>query len=338
MNDVTIRQVGRPLSVPPGGTILDAALGAGIDYPHGCRSGNCGACKSRLIEGRVELRDHSTFALNEDERRQGLILACCARPVTGCVVAWLGDDADAPASPHRWLDCTVAAIDDVTHDIRRVRLTVVDGPPLDFAAGQYARVTFPGAPVRDYSMANRPGDPLIEFHIRRVLGGAASQRVATILRVGDPVRVEGPYGSSHLRPSHTGPILAIAGGSGLAPIKSIVETALGEGREQPIHVYFGVRTERDLYLVDHFEELSSRHRNLRFITVLSEQGTATRRRRGLVGDAVAADLPGLAGWKAYLAGPPAMVESAGRIIEERGLARADIHADIFFTPQEMSAA
>lgn len=338
MNHVTIRQVGRQVSVASGSTILETALEAGIDYPHGCRSGNCGACKSRLLEGRVELREHSAFALSEEERRQGLILACCAKPVTSCVVAWLGDDLDAPAYPHRRLDCTAAAIDDVTHDIRRVRLAVVGGPPLDFAAGQYARVRFPGAPVRDYSMANRPGEPLIEFHIRRVPGGAASERVATALRVGDPVRVEGPYGSSHLRRSHAGPILAIAGGSGLAPIKSIVETALGEGREQPIHIYFGVRAERDLYMVDRFEALASRHRNLRFVPVLSEQDAATHLRHGLVGDAVAADLPNLSGWKAYLAGPPAMVGSAGRIIEQRGLARVDIHADIFFTPQEAGAA
>ena len=108
-------------------------------------------------------------------------------------------------------------------------------------------------------MASLPKDPALEFHIRRVPGGAVSNFVGDKLQAGDDVRVEGPFGSSWLRDSHRGPILALAGGSGLAPIKSTVEQALASDMLQVIHLYFGVRDERDLYLEDHFERLAESH-------------------------------------------------------------------------------
>jgi CDP-4-dehydro-6-deoxyglucose reductase/ferredoxin-NAD(P)+ reductase (naphthalene dioxygenase ferredoxin-specific) len=205
-------------------------------------------------------------------------------------------------------------------------------------AGQYAQVSFPGAPARDYSMANMPGDTEIEFHIRRIPGGATSERVASALRVGDPVDVRGPLGSSFLRERHTGPILAVAGGSGLAPIKSIVETALARGLKQPIRLYFGVRRERDLYLVDHLKRLADTHGSLTFIQVLSEQRQSDCCRAGFVTDAIASDIQNFDGWKAYLAGPSSMIDAAGPLLIERGLRMEDMHADVFLTPQDISPA
>jgi CDP-4-dehydro-6-deoxyglucose reductase/ferredoxin-NAD(P)+ reductase (naphthalene dioxygenase ferredoxin-specific) len=152
--------------------------------------------------------------------------------------------------------------------------------------------------------------------------------------VGDGVQVEGPFGASWLRDAHTGPILAIAGGSGLAPIKSIVETALGNGHRQPIHLYVGIRDERDLYLEAHFAALASRHRNLRLVPVLSEPHASTRRRTGFVHEAVLADIGDVDGAKAYIAGPPVMVEAATRQLLARGMRRQDIHADAFYTEAE----
>mgnify|MGYP002780001606 CR=1 FL=1 len=335
--DVEIRSANRTISVPDGRTILEAALEAGIPYPHGCRSGRCGSCKSRLIAGEVDLLDHTRFALSEEEKSHGFILACRALPRTDVAVAWMGGDEEAADHPVRGLQCRVVSVEDATHDIKRIRLAVEDGGPLAFTAGQYARVTFPGAPARDYSMANWPDDPELEFHVRRVPGGAATERVHGRLRVGDPVRVEGPFGSSYLREKHAGPILCVAGGSGLAPIKSIVETALAQGLKQPIHLYFGARTERDLYLVDHFEGLEARHTNLTFTPVLSEAPPLRAWRTGWVTDAVAQDLKDLDGWKAYIAGPPGMVEAAMEVTRSRGLGPEDLHADIFFTPEEIAA-
>lgn len=226
--------------------------------------------------------------------------------------------------------CRVVGLEEPTADIRIVRLEVVSGGPFVFAAGQYARVTFGTQRPRDYSMANRPDDPLLEFHVRRSSTAGASAYVASDLRLGDGVWVEGPFGGSWLRLGHPAPILAIAGGSGLAPIKSIVETAIERNVSDSIHLYFGARDEGDIYLELHFLRLAERCPGLRFIPVLSDPVGPTRRRTGTVVDAVAADFADLSGLKAYLAGPPPMVEAAVHLLKSRGLAAADIHADPFF--------
>lgn len=332
---IRIVQAERSIEVPTGATILSSALDAGVSYPFGCQSGNCGACKSHLLTGEVTMAGYSEFALSDEERERGLILACRAVPRQDSEVAWLEED-DLIVHPRRRLDCEVVGLDDATHDIKRIRLKIVSGGPFDFSAGQFASVTFEGCPPRDYSMANVPGDPLLEFHVRTT-GGATSTHVAEKLEVGDPVRVEGPFGPSYLRETHRGPIIAVAGGSGMAPIKSVVERALQQALPQHIYFYFGVRSERDLYLHDHFARLAAAHKNLHFIPVLSE-GDSQERRRGLLHEAIAEDFDEFDGCKAYLAGPPVMVEAATKLFEQRGMRRVDIHADAFYTAAEMASA
>ncbi len=327
---ITVRQFDAPLDVGTGDTILQTALDAGLQYPHGCQSGNCGACKSRLYSGEVEMSPYSEFALTEAEKESGLILACRSVPWSDCEVAYLEQD-EVVAHPLRKLTCTVRELDRMTHDIIRMRLSIEAGGPFDFTAGQFAQVKFGNLPPRDYSMANRPGGELLEFHIRRIPGGAVSAHVNTELKVGDTVHIDGPHGISYYRAKHTGPIVALAGGSGLAPIKSIVEEALAQGAGQPIHMYFGVRDERDLYLQDHFSDLAARHPNLSFIPVLSEPSGKTPHRTGYLADVVAADFTDLDGAKVYLAGPPIMVETCVERVHERGTADEDCHADAFYT-------
>jgi len=239
--------------------------------------------------------------------------------------------------PQRRLLCRVAGIDALTHDIRRVLLAIERGGPFVFSAGQFASLGFDALPARDYSMASRPGDRLLEFHIRRMGAGSVSAHVASRLRPGDPVSLEGPLGTAYLRDHHGGPILAIAGGSGLAPIKSIVETALARMPARRVRLYFGARDERDLYLVEHFAALAARHADFRFVPVLSEPRGKTTHRVGLVKEAAAEALAALAGAKAYLAGPPAMVEAASAALRGQGLAEADIHADAFYSEAEKAA-
>lgn len=332
-----VQAAGRVVEVPPRTFLLHAALDAGIDYPFGCQSGNCGACKSRLLSGEVAMAPgYSDFALGDDERARGLFLACRAVPTADSEVAWLEED-DLIVHPRRVLACRVVELADATHDIRIVRLQIVSDEPFAFSAGQFASVTFDGCPPRDYSMANLPGESLLEFHVRRTADGTASVHVAERLAVGDAARVEGPFGNSYLRENHRGPIIAVAGGSGLAPIKSIVERALALSLPQHIHFYFGARSERDLYLHDHFACLAERHANLHFTPVLSEPDGGTWR-RGLVHEAVARDFDDFDGCKGYLAGPPAMVEAASRLLERQGMRHVDIHADAFYTAAEMAQA
>lgn len=334
---VRISNTGTAVECGPGSTILEAALDAGVAYPHGCQSGNCGACKSRLVSGRVDMQAYSDFALTDDERGSGLILACRAVPGAACEVAWLDED-ELIVHPRRVLATTVAAIADATHDIKRVLLEIDSGGPFTFSAGQFASVTFAGVPPRDYSMGNRPDERLLEFHVRRMPDGTTSRHVATNVRVGDKVGVEGPFGTSYLRESHRGPILAIAGGSGLAPIKSIVEQALARKMPQHIYLYFGVRDERDLYLEAHFATLAASHPTLHFMPVLSEPSATTARRTGLVHEIVGRDFDDVDGCKAYVAGPPVMVEATTRLLTRRGMRPIDVHADAFYTAAEMAAA
>jgi len=335
---VKIRQSDAPLAVEMGDTILTAALAAEIDYPHGCQSGNCGACKSRLLAGEVEMSPYSDYALSDAEKDSGLVLACRAVPWSDCEIAWLEQD-EVVSHPLRKLDCKVAEMERMTHDITRLRLSIEAGGPFDFTAGQYARVTFADLPPRDYSMASLPpggngGDDTIEFHIRMVADGGVSSFVHNDLKPDDSVRVEGPYGISYLRQKHTGPVVALAGGSGLAPVKSIVESALAAGAQQPIHMYFGVRDEADVYLEEHFRALAARHENFTFEIVLSEPEGATERRSGYLVDIVAEDFDDLDGAKAYLAGPPIMVETCVGKLKEMRVRDEDCHADAFYTEAE----
>jgi ferredoxin-NAD(P)+ reductase (naphthalene dioxygenase ferredoxin-specific) len=333
---VTIRQAESPLDVETGDTVLNAALAAGISYPHGCQSGNCGACKSRLHAGDIEMSPYSEYALSDAEKESGLILACRAVPWSDCEIAWLEQD-EVVSHPLRKLDCTVAEIDHVTHDIVRIRLRIEAGGPFDYTVGQYARVRFADQPPRDYSMASLPGSDLIEFHIRNVSGGAVSAYAGEQLAVGEKVRVEGPYGIAYLREKHTGPIVALAGGSGLAPVKAIVEQALANGAAQPIRMYFGVRDERDVYLEDHFRALAGAHENFTFEIVLSEPAGETDRRTGFLVDILGADHNDLDGAKAYLAGPPVMVETCVEKLKSTGVRDENCHADAFYTEAEKAA-
>jgi naphthalene 1,2-dioxygenase ferredoxin reductase component len=207
-------------------------------------------------------------------------------------------------------------------------LTVEAGGPMTFSAGQYAQVEFAPGLSRHYSMANTPDEPELVFHIRHMPGGRTSSHVARQLKVGDKVKVSGPLGVSYLRESHAGPVLLIAGGSGLAPIQSILCTLLARGYAAPVRLYFGVRSERDLYHERLLKDLAAQHANFEYRVVLSEQIGASGRRYGLVHEAI--DLPIPQGAMAYLAGPPVMVEAASARLRSQGLTPRQIHADAFY--------
>jgi CDP-4-dehydro-6-deoxyglucose reductase/ferredoxin-NAD(P)+ reductase (naphthalene dioxygenase ferredoxin-specific) len=335
---VKIRGTDKVVEVGDDETILEAALSAGIDYPFGCQSGNCGACKSRLLAGEVEMSDYSEYALTDDERAQGQILACSSVPVADCDVAWL-DLEETVQHPMQALDCTVVGVERATHDIVILRLQAPNGGTLAFSAGQYGSLRFDGQPPRDFSMANEPngGGGVLEFHICAIADGQVSQFAQNSVQAGDGVALSGPMGVAFLRELHTGPIVAVAGGSGLAPIKSIVETALAKGMGQPVTLYFGARAERDLYLLAHFEALAAKHANFSFVPVLSEEDGATGRRTGMLADAMAEDLTSMDGCKIYAAGPPPMVDAVRALADRLGGRAEDLHADPFYTVHELAA-
>jgi naphthalene 1,2-dioxygenase ferredoxin reductase component len=323
---VSVPQRGIQLDVNDDETIVEAAMRLDVDYPFSCHSGICGTCKSRLVSGDVALLDYSKFTLPDIERAAGIILACRAIPKSDCEVVPIGDAN--PICP-KHLSCKVTGINKATHDIKIITLATPGDTPLNFLAGQFAELTFPQLPARSYSMANRPGERLLDFHVRLMPGGKASTFVHEGLATGDVVEFYGPLGTSYLRDDHTGPILALAGGSGLGPIKSIIDTKLAIKPTTRIHFYFGVRDEHDLYFARHFQDLSRRFENLKFTPVLSQPSAPTNRRTGFLCDAIEADFTNVAGYKAYVAGPPVMVETSFAALEARGLAPADFHADAF---------
>ncbi|HZH26515.1 MAG TPA: 2Fe-2S iron-sulfur cluster-binding protein [Azospirillaceae bacterium] len=324
MSRAVIRQWPLPLDVGKQ-TILDAALAAGVPYPHGCRTGECGACKSRLLAGEVDMRAYDRTALSDAERRDGLVLVCRAYPRSDVQVAWLGGERDE-SLPIQRMTAEVTNIENVTPDIRRIYAW--PERPLRFAAGQFVRLGFANLPTRPYSMANRPDEHVLEFNVRLVPGGVASRYIAEKLMPGERIRLEGPFGLAHLRPDHDGPILAVAGGSGLAPIKSIIRTRLHAGSTRPIWLYVGARTEADIYDEPALLDLANRHPNLRIEVVLSS-ATGGRRRTGPLDGAIDAEIGRQAGLQCHIAGPPVMVNAVAARLADMGIPASSIHADAF---------
>jgi naphthalene 1,2-dioxygenase ferredoxin reductase component len=328
--DFTVSIDGTDQSAPANGgdTVLDALLAANVGFSYSCQAGNCGTCKCELVSGEIFEMEYSEHALLPQERERGVVLACRSQVWSDVVVRRLQAE-EFIVHPSRVLRCRVAALDWLTHDIVGLRLEIELGGPYSFSAGQYARIELAGAPdARDYSMANCPNEPLLEFHVRVLPEGQISRRVAA-LKIGDAVRVSGPLGTSYLRAMHPGPLLAIAGGSGLAPIRAIVESALECGVLHDMHVYFGARAARDVYGQQWFENWRSR--GVQVHVVLSEKATGeTPFRSGWVSDAVAEDFSDLSGFKVYLAGPPPMVDAAIAVLRARGVHPRDTHADSFY--------
>jgi len=335
----TITVAGDPQPVPAdeGQTILDALLAHGVGFAYSCQSGNCGTCKCEYVEGEILELEYSEHALSPAERARNTILACRTQ-VWGDVSVRRLSAEEFVMHPSRVMQCRVHALEPLTHDVLRLTLAIESGGPYTFSAGQFAKLQFAFAPdaPRDYSMANHPDEKNLVFHVRCIAGGV-SGLIAQRLKVGDMVKVSGPFGTSYLREQHAGPIIAIAGGTGLAPIRSIVATALSLNPEQEIHLYFGVRGERDIYGEQELLQWQSRYPNFKSSIVLSEPD-ASSRRSGMVTDAVRADFESLAGFHAYLAGPPAMVDAATALLLAGGVAARDIHADAFYSAVDPAAA
>jgi len=317
----------QPVPVQAGDTVLASLLRAGLAFPFSCQAGNCGTCKCELVSGDVHELEYSEHALSPAERARGIVLACRAQVWDDTVIRRI-DAEELVVHPSRVMRCRVLELEDLTHDIKGLRLAIEAGGPFTFSAGQYAQVEFAPGLSRHYSMASMPGEPELLFHVRHMPGGRTSSHVATQLKVGDRVKVSGPLGIAYLRDAHRGPVVLVAGGSGLAPIQSILCTLLERGHDAPVTLYFGVRSERDLYHEALLKDLVARHPSFRYHVVLSEQKGASGRRYGLVHEAI--EIPDVENTMAYLAGPPVMVEAATALLAARGLAQRQIHADAFY--------
>ncbi|MDZ4143152.1 MAG: 2Fe-2S iron-sulfur cluster-binding protein [Burkholderiales bacterium] len=322
--EVLIRPLERTLDVTPGANLLEVLRAHQVPMSYSCMAGRCGTCRCKVIEG--EVLDAGREAQRPSGTDDRMVLACQTFLTAPCIIE-IPEPDEIVVHPARILKATVVANELQTHDVRRLLLQ--PAKPLAFSAGQYAHLQFTPGHIRPYSMAGLVDDELLEFHVRLVPDGRVSGYVASELKIGDTVRVSGPLGSAYLRRKHTGPMLCVAGGTGLAPVLSIVRNALGEGMANPMHLYFGVRSERDIYGLDWLHALKQQHPQLHLHVVVAS-GRAPSYRTGLVTEAIAQDWSDLRGFRAYLCGAPPMVEATALRVKRLGVPLEQIHADAFY--------
>lgn len=323
--ELVVQPLARTLLITAGTNLLDVLRENGVPISYSCTAGRCGTCRCKVLEGNVFESGQEAKITNPDEGRY--VLACMSVLTESCVIE-VPEPDEVVIHPARIVKAEVVAIEDATHDIKRLILR--PSKPLAFSPGQYAILQFTPEHIRPYSMAGLPDDKELEFHIRIVPEGRVSGYVAQQLKVGDSVRVSGPLGTAYLRKKHEGPMLCVAGGTGLAPVLSIVRGALAEGMTNPIHVYFGVRSPSDIYGAQWLEALAKKHPNLKVQVVVTMGNDDPGRRSGLVTDTVAQDWRDLTGWRAYLCGAPPMVEAASLLVKQRGVQHEHVYADAFY--------
>ncbi len=327
---ITIRPSGHVFQAEEGETILEAALREGYMLPYGCRNGACGSCKGKVIEGSVDHGKSLDSVLPAAERRLGAALFCQARPLSELVIECreIGAVRDIPV---KILPCRVQTLELLTPDVMRIRLRLPAAERLQFLAGQYIDILLKDGTRRSLSMANPPHDDgLLELHLRNY-GGPFSTHVFSRMKEKDILRFEGPLGSFHLREDSSKPVVLLAGGTGFAPIKAIIEHAIHSHIKRPLVLYRGARRPADLYL-NELPEAWQREHGIAYIPVLSDlaPGDVWNGRRGLAHQAVMEDLPDLSGHEVYACGAPAMIESARRDFCGRcGLPESAFYADAF---------
>ncbi len=333
---VRLEPVGIEMEVDEDETILDGAFRQGLMLMHGCKEGQCAACKSFLLDGEVDLDRYSTFALPDYELDEGWTLLCKAHALSDLEIELVNYDEEILRSgvALRTVAARVAAIEPLTHDIRRLVLVVDESEPLAFQPGQYVDVRIPGTDEhRSFSMANTPADGgRLEFMIKLYPGGRFSGLLGDGgLAIGDALEIRGPYGVFTLRERSTRPLLLIGGGAGMAPLLSLLRALAERDASRPVAFYYGARTEADLFHLDELAALGARLPGLRFVPALSEaRGWAGE--TGLITDVVDRCEQGdLAEVDAYLCGPPPMVDAAIELLVARGAPEAQIHFDKFTT-------
>ena len=338
---LTIEPLGQVLEVEEGQTILDAALRAGIYLPHACCHGLCATCKVIITDGEVDHGVASNFALMDYEREEGKTLACCATLESDVTIeAEIDDEPDARNLLVHDYQGKVTRLVDLTPTIKGVWITLDAPQQLEFQAGQYINLVVPGEEQRRaFSIASAPsarGE--IELNIRRVPGGRATSWIHEELKVGDVVRFAGPYGRFFVRQTHHVadqlPYLFLAGGSGLSSPRSMVLDLLAQGVTLPITLVNGARHQPELYHHEEFLALAANHPNFEYVPVLSNEPLESgwSGARGFVHDAAKAHFNNdFRGRKAYLCGPPLMIEACIKTLMQGRLFERDIYTEKFIS-------
>ena len=311
-----------------GETLLDAGLRQDINLPYECRNGGCGACKCTVLAGKVDPGLYQPSALSAEELAQGKVLLCCATALDDAEIEY---EASAAAPEFKEYRGRVVKMEKLTYDVMRVLLKLPEGQQIPFKAGQYINVILDDGQRRAFSFANPPHEAeFVELQIRLMKGGRFTTHVFEKMKEGDEVRFEGPIGDFSLRESQR-PIVFVAGATGFAPVKSMVEDAFQRGLKREIHLYWGVRQLRDLYLPELPRQWARDHANFHFIPVLSEPAPEDvwTGRTGLVHQAILEDFPELKGHEIYACGSVRMVEAIFPFLKSHGAEDGACFSDAF---------
>lgn len=331
VHSVLVQPSGHQFEVEDGERVLDAALRQGIALPYGCRNGRCGSCKGTVVRGEIHYDGALPGGITEAEAALGQALFCQALARTDLEIE-VRENEDTGAIPIRTLPCRVHSIDMLAHDVVRMRLKLPDTERLQFLAGQYINLLLANGERRAFSLANAPhDDALLELHIRHIDGGLFTDRVFAGMKEKTLLRFEGPHGSFYLREKSDRPMIFMAGGTGFAPIKGIIEHALAEGVERPMHLYWGARARRDLYLHDLAQSWAERYPFVHYVPVLSEPMDSDhwQGRTGFVHEAIAADFDDLGAFDVYAGGPPVMVHAGKDVFVDKGMDLEHFYSDAF---------
>ena len=319
----------RGFNAAPGQTLLDAALGAGLNVPHSCVGGNCGSCRARLLEGEIYYPNGRPLGLSDAEMADGFMLLCQARARSDLSIETY-EIATPEQSIIKRLPARIERAIPLSHDVMGLYLRLPAAEEFRFEAGQYIDIMLPGGRRRSFSIASPPHDSrLLELHVRKVAGGEFSARLFDDDMRSALLRIEGPLGQFVYRASHdAAPMLLIGGGTGLAPLLSILRHVIENGIEREMILYWGVRSEHDLYAHAGLEEFAGRAK-LRYIPVLSEPSPEWRGARGWVHEAALGDIGDLGRYQVYAAGPPAMIAAVRREFGVRGFDTRRLFFDSF---------
>jgi CDP-4-dehydro-6-deoxyglucose reductase, E3 len=311
-------------------TILEAALRQDHNLPYGCRNGSCGTCKANIINGSFTYVDGLPEGISEKEHNQGDVLLCQAKATDNLSIKTRMVETSSDIKL-RQFPCRVTTCEKLNEDVIRLTLELPKTERFQFLAGQYIDILMKDDKRRSFSLANPPHeDQVLELHIRYYEGGLFSEYAFKDLKNKALLRIEGPLGQFTLHESDR-PIIMIAGGTGFAPVKSLVEHALRINDTRPLHIYWGARTENDLYFDSIAKQWSIDHAHITYNPVLSEidniNGWAGK--TGFVHEAVLQDHNDLSGYDIYACGPPPMVNAVVESFPKQGLNKERLFSDSF---------
>lgn len=317
------------LTIQGGDNLLTALTNNRIFIPAACGGkATCGFCKVTVLSGAGSILPTEKPFLSPTELRMNTRLACQIKVRQDLEIKIPEDLLSAQEFKTR-----VQEIKDLTYDTKLFALQLIEPPTIKFKPGQYIQFKIPGTDeFRAYSIASPPHiENRVELIVRLVPGGLCSTFMHEELKIGDEIFITGPYGEFYLREESQRPIILIGGGSGMAPIRSIVYHLKESGMPRKAVFFFGARAKRDLYYTEEYRELERSFPNFRYIPALSEPKPEDDwdGEVGLITEVVDKYINDASPMEAYLCGPPPMIDAALKVLPKKGLRPERVYFDKF---------